>query len=498
MKKILVFTSIILVLVMMIGVVACNPVDTGDDGEDGRYEIEEELVLSNDLDYTTVSLNEEEYPFLQDQGLTLVTGYDSDDYSIVNEVPADDEENIRNYFDPSKPNLIVIHGLQMNIGRYGIVHMTTENRREEVIAGISNKYASKAQPAYLSDAGFNNEHEPTKYWFDGANGQGYNVFYFHYERFSDIGPGTVVNDIWSRDTGSCAVYYDTEIGEYAYTEKYEATNGYSLAEIFVGEYLRAFKAIDSIYPEYKASGNLTYTAAHSMGGVMTVASSILIHQLAEKGAIDTNLLPSRHIQMDSYISLIGETPNCTIAWSGKNYVDVKEDGINQGQFWAIENYVSALKALVLRYNVAVDFYMNTGWIIPFLSMVQWDEEEKDWVGAMNQSTARRVSELCPIIIIKPYFSGLDGMESTMGHNSIREWVLSSYLYDAPTVTVDGKTYTVPTVNMSNEDVLALRGRVFEMCHRDRDGNPLDRNQSDSGSHKTETVRCDDDHFVVLR
>jgi hypothetical protein len=76
-------------------------------------------------------------------------------------------------------------------------------------------------------------------------------------------------------------------------------------------------------------------------------------------------------------------------------------------------------------------------------------------------------------------------------------VLSSYLYDAPTVTKDGVTYTVPSARMSNEDVIALRGTLYEMCHRNKEGEFLASGEKYTSSYKTETVRCDDDGFIKL-
>ena len=299
-----------------------------------------------------------------------------------------------------------------------------------------------------------------------------------------------------------AMYYDENTGKYVNTEAYESINGYSVAELYAGEYLRAFGYVDQIYPEYKNSGLRTYTAAHSMGGVMNVAGNVLLKQLAEKGEIADALTPSRLIQMDSYISVQTDDRNKTIAWSEKPYMFLKdEDGVEDLDTpSAIENYLCAIEGLALRYNVAIDYYVNNGWLIPFLSMTSFDTELGKWVktGPLDMSVAaNRVMAVSTIVIIKPYFAGVNNMVATAGHNPVREWVLSSYLYDAPTVTKDGVTHVVPTASMSNEDVIALRGTLFEMRHRDYDGNHLMPGDSDASSYKTETVRCDDDGFVKL-
>jgi hypothetical protein len=501
MKKTLFFTALVLIVALSISMVACAPVEDTPQ-PDTRYALQEELVLSNDLDYRTVTLNEGKYPILSDQGLFLVTGYDETDFNVALQVPADDEDGIRNHFDPTKPSIIIIHGLQMGVGRYGQVTMSAENREAEVRNKIYNKYVQDGEIEYLQDSRFDKIHDLTKYWYDGGNGgQPYNVFFFHYERFLDCGPSQAVDKIWSRGSNMEAMYFDTATGSYVNTEPHESINGYSVAELYAGEYLRAFGHIDTIYPEYKNSGNRIYTAAHSMGGVLNVAGNILLKQLSEKGEINETLTPSRLIQMDSYISVQTDDSDKTIAWSSKGYAYLKDaEGVEDVDTpSAVENYLCAIEGLALRYNVAIDYYVNNGWVVPFLSMTSFDREAGQWVktGPIDMSVpANRVLAVTTMVIIKPYFAGISSGIYNAGHNPVREWILSSYLYDAPTVVKDGVTYTVPTARMSNEDVIALRGTLFEMCNRDSEGVPADGTDINV-SYKTETVRCDDDMFVKL-
>jgi hypothetical protein len=174
MKKTLFFTALVLIVALSISMVACAPVEDTPQ-PDTRYALQEELVLSNDLDYRTVTLNEGKYPVLSDQGLFLVTGYDETDFNVALQVPADDEDGIRNHFDPTKPSIIIIHGLQMGVGRYGQVTMSAENREAEVRNKIYNKYVQDGEIEYLQDSRFDKIHDLTKYWYDGGNG-GRNVF----------------------------------------------------------------------------------------------------------------------------------------------------------------------------------------------------------------------------------------------------------------------------------------------------------------------------------
>ena len=99
---------------------------------------------------------------------------------------------------------------------------------------------------------------------------------------------------------------------------------------------------------------------------------------------------------------------------------------------AVENYLCAIEGLALRYNVAIDYYVNNGWLVPFLSMTSFDTELGKWVktGPLDMAvTANRVMAVSTIVIIKPYFAGVSDWVTTSGHNPVREWVLSSYLYD---------------------------------------------------------------------
>ncbi len=109
--------------------------------------------------------------------------------------------------------------------------------------------------------------------------------------------------------------------------------------------------------------------------------------------------------------------------------------------------------------------------------------------------------LIPLWQTVPATIGESPMAGTVCHNGMREYALASLLYDAPTATMDGKTYTVPTVKMSDEDIKSLRGYIFFQTHYEydangqvvmEDGEPVDSIALD------ETIRCDDDHYVMTR
>lgn len=504
---------LLLLCSLAFGIYACDKPSRDNAAE--VYQVNEEFLADDYHDYASEAhINTTDYPLLADQGLKIVTGYGENDYSKYYEADASNEENIRNYFDPTKPTIIIIHGIQLNVGRDGIVGLQAENRRAEVSSSIYNKYVDGGEIEYLAqDSNFNTGHELSKYWFDGGAGQAqHNVFYFHYERFADTidsdemvgtmdAPGLVTNYIWSAERGVKAVYYDEATAQYAETAPGEALGGFSLAEFYAAEYLRAFGAVDKLYPEYKTSGKVIRTAAHSMGGVLNVAGNLLLQLLADEGKIDRGLLVSRMMQMDSFIGFDDNNTTDKL-WSGKQYVKTNDES---GFRTAGENYVSATEILALKYGVAVDSYLNTGFSVPFLTFifVGWDNEQKQFVAntptldmaVKKAAQGNRLLKVSAMVVLEPYFARVVGV-MTEGHNPIREWVLSSYLYEAPTVVDDdGTEYTVPTARMSNSDVIASRGTFYAMLTRKDNGEFNEFGVA--GSDNTETVRCDDDGFVKL-
>ncbi len=416
-----------------------------------------------------VRLNTAEYPELARQGLRLVTGYDASDYAHAKEGAADDVEVIRRHFDPSKGILVLIHGLQMNSGRNRNTNMTSENRLGELeLFGDENEI-----DYFASDANGAQTYDLAKYWMDN----GYNVFYFHWEMFADYykegglldmgrSPIEVQERIWTRDTGVQAVY--VRGGKTYMTEPNKAVNG-SVAEWLATDYLRMAAAVSEAFPNYGEEGRDVRFAGHSMGGVLTVASSALLNLLCEDGKLDARFAPNRLALMDSYLGSSAST-EYTVAWSGKKYA-APTDSLNGC------NYIPALDMLVNRFGVAAEFICNEEFLIPFLLLAKYNETLQGFEGE-NAKYANKIFELCPIVLVRPYFAGVSLPIFVNGHNAIMEWYLSTILYDAP--KADGRP--VPTARMSNEEVRAAR-RNFFMMDNERMAN-------------CETVRCDDDIFYL--
>ena len=416
----------------------------------------------------TVFLNTKKYPELERQGLRIVTGYDVDDYANANEATLDTVEAALNYFNPNKGILVIINGLQIGIGYQHNANMQSDSRLKEL-----DRHPEAEDIEYFTkDPNSIQTYDLGKYWMDN----GYNVFYFHWEMFADHpnaveAPDAINDRIWTRDTGVQARYYRD--GKSLLTEPNQAILGGSVAELFAAQYARMANAVKQAYPNYAATD--VRFAGHSMGGVLTVASSALVQLIADDGQLDQTFVPNRLALMDSYLG-IGMLSDLTISWSGKPYA------VGEGRDSTC-NYLAALNMLVNKYGVAAEFCCNEGFLVPFMNMVgltdlSYDEEYCEFVGKNKSEFANAVNELAPIIVISPYFSAVSGGVAAEGHNPIREWYLSSILYDAPT-TEDG--YIVPTAKMSDEGVRAARGDYYVM-----------RNAHES---YCETVRCDDDTFV---
>ena len=119
----------------------------------------------------------------------------------------------------------------------------------------------------------------------------------------------------------------------------------------------------------------------------------------------------------------------------------------------------------------------------------------------------RILAVAPFVVLQAYYppsenDEIPGIAGTCCHNAIREWVLSTILYDAPTVTKDGKTYTVPTMKMSAEDIKALAGHFFYQFRYvyDSNGNIVydEDGIPEENTEFTETIRCDDDTFILQK
>lgn len=438
------------------------------------------LIADSYKDYAAeVQLNVDDYPELSRQGLRLVTGY-GEDYSFANEGMPNDDEVIRSSFDPDLGILVIINGLQLGIGRSKVVNMQSDSRLLE-----KEYFEDSTDIAYFADDPNSDQiYDLGKYWRDDNGYKSYNVFYFHWEMFADHyekgglmdtinAPFVIQEKVWSTDGGVQAAY--NRNGKTYATEPGEAVNG-SLAEWFAAEYMRMAQAVSRVYPNYGQTQHDVRFAGHSMGGTLTVASAALLNLLGDADMLQSGFVPNRLALMDSYLGDSSKT-DYTIAWTGNKYIHPENSE-------RCCNYIAALDMLVNKFGVAAEFICNEGFTVPFLCVegitdTYYVDDLQGFDGA-NAELANKILELCPIVVVRPYFAAVSGFVAFDGHNPVREWYLSSILYAAP--TVQGKT--VPTARMSDSDVRALRGQYFVMVNERQTA--------------CETVRCDDDVFTLNR
>ena len=511
----------VLILSAVITLVACNKKNNDNTPEENKAytfndyvsdmpaerwtAIQDTMMASTYRDYAETCDVNSSYPQLAHLGLKLVVGHGDNptdkshnDWTDTKEVDADDETALRNNFDPTKPILILTHGIQIAEGRYIHAMMSSECRPAEIAAGIDENPSPYFAQAVGDYAG---RIDLSKYYTDN----GYNVFYFHYENFadslSDDGFGmaavsVVTNLIWSNVNCKAVIKQGDQ-----YVEISDGLTGqFSIAEYYVAEYIRAMNKICEIYPDYANAKKQIWSAAHSMGGVVNVASNFLLTQVADAGQISKNLLPCRLIQMDPYVG----AGDPVISWTQKH-------AINNS---ACDAYATALEILSYKYDIATYLVCNDGFAVPCMfAFALWSDEDNCFTEPSGEISTEisdfstcinRILAVAPFVVAKAYYPATLGespMAGTVCHNGMREYALASIFYDAPTATMDGKTYTVPTVKMSDAEIKSLRGYIFFQTHYEYDENGqvvMDDGKPVDSIALDETIRCDDDHYVMTR
>lgn len=408
----------------------------------GKPVTAENYALFSDNGYINYAeqadVNTEKYPVLSDQGMKLVIGYNEDSSPI--EGNADDSEVIKNNFDPTLPTLIIVHGVQLGGGRYGVVHYYSENLSENI----------EMTTIFKNGENINNQH--------------WNVMYFHYERFADsvvatTDAGAVEARVWTRGADGLGSKFAKSDG----TESEADALPYSLAEFFAAEYIRTFKTICQEFSSYLNEHAEIRTASHSMGGCLTVATMSLVTILSDAGQLDRKLLPNRMELLDSFVGTTTVSDK-TIAWSGKRYIKGSPR----------LNYVNSLENIVSKNIVVTLYYNQLGWV-PFLNML---EEPKEMQEKMN-ICAERILSLVTTVLIYPDYKNV-GVVSIDGHNAIREWYFLSYqtgpidYYDKDDFIYDEQEekYSlkdgaislgkISSASATNEQILALKGKEVQM------------------------------------
>ena len=399
-------------------------------------------------DYASLDLNYDDFPTLNAdarwQGLYFVKGYQAATEAhklafnnpegiarqVPIEVPAEGDAFLEgeNAFDPSKPIIIIIHGVQMGDGRQSNAYYWIDNGLEDDESDVGGDLST-----FFYDAEKNIEN---KAW---------NVFYFHYEQFADAeGTGKdtakmaaavskIVASCWTMgEDGKGAKIIeadyvdDSNPGDGKWSEE-AAFNG-SICEFFVAEYTRMMNSVTAKYSDYAENHDEIRFVAHSMGGVMTTSSVTLLTALADAGEMDVRLLPDRIALLDPYVGDYGNT-NLKVAWSGKSIENFRTA------------YLNGLKYYKSIKGGVVEFYVNSTY--GFVPYTAGDSDNP-------LRYEKELKEVCAYTVLYPYFRNVDPATAAIGtgHNSIREWYFYSYtckpinVYDESDVSLFNKKYRI--------------------------------------------------------
>ena len=177
-------------------------------------------------------------------------------------------------FDPKKPTVIFIHGMQMNNGY--------------------NDYDPIPNPLGWLEAGYN-----------------FGVYFW--SQFADCEtPGNGKLKIWLRGNGW--FYYEDDNGKRV--KESEDVLEYTTSEVFVAYYLDLLKNVNY-------SGSSITIAGHSLGANTTIAATSYLVTLYDQGSIEKSVLPDRVVLLDAYMDAVDEEGK-TVPWLNTT---IGKDGI---------------------------------------------------------------------------------------------------------------------------------------------------------------------------
>jgi len=363
----------------------------------------------------------QEKTFTDAQEMGLFWGrYDEETESIV-QIAADTHAGAA-LVDPNKPTLILVHGM-MGDGYY---------HREGYY--VSNKLAQ-------NEFGIDTETDSlSRIWLN----KGWNVGYFHYERWAAEGAlsSYIESKIWATDGRKVGIRY-----RHVDNTTTDSWTDYSVGEHFAAEYIRAM----NLLPAGMGSKEIRL-AAHSMGGQLTTASLFLLTELARTGQLPMDQLPNRYAMLDPFFSINVEDsagdqlaslgPNketvgsdITIRWSGKK-LPKNSTGIAMAECLKVFEY----------YGIALEYYTFN---------------KSTLVVAMSGSIMEAIQRYTSYTIIIPDYAALPGKELFInlmeGHNAVRDWYLCSLYCETPSNVVGGR---IASASATYEEIIALKGKVF--------------------------------------
>ncbi|MCL2630598.1 MAG: hypothetical protein FWD49_03625 [Firmicutes bacterium] len=407
MKK---FIALFLVLALSL-FVAVGCAGENNNGENGIYrdingnEIDISLNIYRDPaspypNYAEVAvIDPVKHPEAQDMGLFWL-GIDEDGEVIERRASTAEGASLVN---PDLPTVITVHGLQFNGG-----HRSPE--RFKVSSSIVCDYASfGVEEGNLDMSVLVLNH-------------GHNVANFYWHRFAADEPNATEKKIWSKD-GAGGVSYKLPNEKFNKGEDFD----FSVAEFFVGEYLRAIKLIEGF------GANEIRIAGHSMGTPLVTATAFILTELVRTKALHKSLIPNRIALLDGFLGIVMlnvslPAQRTTLSWTGKPHVKRSSS----------ETLLACLNALN-NSGVAVEFYYLYNGITA------------KWAG----NTIDRIHEVSAFVTLYPDLKTENNNYKFAddGHGAVRLWYYSSIVF--PPVG-----QSVPSGGASSEAIRGFLGKKF--------------------------------------
>jgi hypothetical protein len=304
--------------------------------------------------------------------------------------------------DPTKPTVITIHGLQMSGGHLGV---ETFDVGRDIVPDFS---------VFGAEDSLN----MNKVVLDA----GYNVANFYWHRFAATSNFAAEEKIWGVN-GAEGIAYRLPSGRNSLHDAFD----FSVAEFFVGEYLRAANLVDGF-----GSAEIRI-AGHSMGTPLATAATFLLTELAKTNAIKSDIIPNRLALLDGYLGwdlpqLDVAIDDFLISWSNKPHVNGNSSQSLYHCLLAINNA-----------GIAVEFYHLINGPTPLAGTFMF----------------ARLTEVAVFVTLVPNLRTANNnfTRSLDGHNAVRLWYHASIAFPP---LQNG----APSGGASTELIKELKGQRF--------------------------------------
>ena len=342
-----------------------------------------------------------------------------DDDADLHWVCADSDEGA-SMVDVNKPTAIFVHGVLITMTHTGPEgYWVSEKKMPPSDFGIEDRDEINMLDVWLK--------------------AGYNVGVFSYHRFANESsfelwaagsPALIESKVWGIN-GDAGMRYRKGNDTWSKKNAYD----FSIAELFVGEYMRGLKRLPARLGEKEIQ-----IVGHSMGGEVVTAGTFLITQMILAGRLPERLRPSRLSLLDAYFGVMAENdagklllnmskPDTIIKWSGKTFIDGSPG----------KTMLACLDA-ISRYGTVIEYYSY-----PSSALMN---------GSLN--VQQQVRALCVYVELVLRYITDSELE---WHNGVREYYMMSIMPDMKPTLLDGGY--APCASMPTEQILALKGKQFE-------------------------------------